>query len=115
MSNINSEALDRMKYFFMKTDGTYEFPNSLEGDLLKICKREIEAKNSSDNDKKQQSLERAKYLLESLDTYRKSINDHSYNHAEVCMLIGHPSKMGLPQFDDLNRICRDLIQSLESD
>ena len=39
--NTGSEAIDRMKHSFMKTDGTYEFPNSLEGDILKIAKKEI--------------------------------------------------------------------------
>ena len=30
------EILDRMKYHYFKTDGTYEWPNSAEGDLLKM-------------------------------------------------------------------------------
>ena len=39
--NSGSEALDRMKYFYGQIDGTYKFPNSAEGDLLKICLKEI--------------------------------------------------------------------------
>lgn len=38
---MRSEALDRMKYFYGMTDGNYRFPNSAEGDLLKICLKEI--------------------------------------------------------------------------
>jgi hypothetical protein len=30
------EVLNRITYFYMKTDGIYEFPNSAEGDLLKM-------------------------------------------------------------------------------
>jgi ABC-type ATPase involved in cell division len=37
-----SEALDRMRYFYGQTDGSYSWPNSAEGDLLRICAREIE-------------------------------------------------------------------------
>ena len=31
-----AEIEDRLKHFYMKTDGTYEFPNSKEGDLLSM-------------------------------------------------------------------------------
>ncbi len=33
---LKKEILNRMKHFYMKTDGSYEFPNSVEGDLLKM-------------------------------------------------------------------------------
>ena len=32
------EIKDRMKYFYMRTDYSYEFPNSLEGGLLSMVK-----------------------------------------------------------------------------
>jgi len=37
-----SEFLNRCNYFYLKLDGTYDFPNSKEGDLLKIGMKEIE-------------------------------------------------------------------------
>ena len=36
-----SESLDRIDYFYKQTDGTYNFPNSAEGDLLRIAQQEI--------------------------------------------------------------------------
>lgn len=39
----DSVFLSNLHYFYAKTDGTYEFPNSAEGDLLKQAKKEIEA------------------------------------------------------------------------
>jgi hypothetical protein len=38
-----SVFLANLKYFFGKTDGTYEYPKGAVGDLLKQAKREIEA------------------------------------------------------------------------
>ena len=42
-SKWDSVFLSNLHYFYAKTDGTYEFPNSAEGDLLKQAKKEIEA------------------------------------------------------------------------
>lgn len=33
------EILDRINYFYRKIDGTFVFPNSAEGDLLKLVHR----------------------------------------------------------------------------
>lgn len=41
--NNKSVFLSNLHYFYAKTDGTYAFPNSAEGDLLKTAKKEIEA------------------------------------------------------------------------
>jgi hypothetical protein len=30
------ELLDRLQHFYGKTDGTMDFPNSLDGDMLKL-------------------------------------------------------------------------------
>lgn len=62
---------------------------------------------------KANALERAEYLLEMLEESRKSIMSHSYNHAHACILHGKPKQMGLPQFDNLNRICRDVIVAIQ--
>jgi len=62
---------------------------------------------------KAKALKRAKYLLEMLGDARKSINDHSLNHTEVCILRGKASRIGLPQFDNLDRICRDVIAAID--
>jgi len=40
--NNKSVFLSNLFYFYAKTDGTYTFPNSSEGDLLKTAKKEIE-------------------------------------------------------------------------
>ena len=45
----DSVFLSNLHYFYAKTDGTYEFPNSKDGDLLKQAKKEIEAFYTSEN------------------------------------------------------------------
>lgn len=40
---MKSVFLSNLHYFCAQTDGTYKFPNSAEGDLLKQAKKEIEA------------------------------------------------------------------------
>jgi hypothetical protein len=37
-----SIALEHMHHAYAKTDGTYDFPNSREGDILKQAKKELE-------------------------------------------------------------------------
>lgn len=37
--NIEEEIKDRLDYFYKQTDGTYKFPNSAEGDLLKLVQK----------------------------------------------------------------------------
>ena len=39
----DSVFLPNLHYFLAQTDGTYRFPNSAEGDLLKRAKVEVEA------------------------------------------------------------------------
>lgn len=39
----DSVFLSNLHYFLAQTDGTYRFPNSAEGDLLKRAKVEVEA------------------------------------------------------------------------
>lgn len=41
--DIDSVFLSNLHYFYAQTDGSYAFPNSVEGDLLKQAKREIES------------------------------------------------------------------------
>lgn len=38
----HSEFLDRCNHFYLQTDGSYDFPNSCEGDLLRIALKEIQ-------------------------------------------------------------------------
>ena len=48
--NNKSVFLENIHYFFAQTDGTYNFPNSSVGDLLKQAKKEIEQlQNTSSN------------------------------------------------------------------
>ena len=37
-----SVALEHMHHAYAKTDGTYDFPDSREGDILRRCKKELE-------------------------------------------------------------------------
>jgi len=55
---MNSIFLENLHHSFAQTDGTYRFPNSLEGDLLKQAKKEIEQLL------KKQPPERPKLLME---------------------------------------------------
>jgi len=59
-------------------------------------------------------MSRAGYLLKMLSESRDSIMEHSFSHSEVCIMTGKPSKQGLPQFDNLDRICRDVILEQQS-
>ena len=36
-----SEFQDRLHHFYRQTDGTLKFPNSLEGDMLRIAEKEV--------------------------------------------------------------------------
>lgn len=40
--DFNSVVLGNMHHAYAKTDGTYDWPNSREGDMLRQSKREIE-------------------------------------------------------------------------
>jgi len=35
-SELKKELLDRLKYFYLQLDGSMNFPNSAEGDILKM-------------------------------------------------------------------------------
>lgn len=38
---MKSEFLDRCKYFYLRINGKYMFPNSCEGDMIKLAQKEI--------------------------------------------------------------------------
>ena len=62
--------LSNLHYFYAQTDGTYAFPNSAEGDLLKTAKKEIEG------------LETENYRLNQLlsgKNARRSMEEHISN------------------------------------
>jgi hypothetical protein len=42
-ADLKGEILDRMNHFYLQTDGTYKWPNSAEGDLLKMAHKLISA------------------------------------------------------------------------
>ena len=46
---MDSVFLENIHYFYAQTDGTYKFPNSVEGDLIKQAKKEIEANLKKQN------------------------------------------------------------------
>lgn len=46
------EVRDRIDYFYLQTDGTYNFPNSAEGDLIKMVHEQLDIGNSISNEGK---------------------------------------------------------------
>lgn len=53
---MKSTFLSNLHHFCAQTDGSYDFPNSQEGDLLKTAKKEIEELN--------QQIEQTKEILQ---------------------------------------------------
>ena len=41
MSEFHSEFIDRVNYMYKKTDGDIQYPNSYDGDCLKMGYKEI--------------------------------------------------------------------------
>lgn len=41
MHTLKQEIIDRMNHFYLQTDGSMKFPNSCEGDLLKLVHKFI--------------------------------------------------------------------------
>jgi hypothetical protein len=62
---------------------------------------------------KNTAIERAKYLLASLDRVRNLLHDQTTEHAETCMLTGKATSMCLAHFSNLERICNEVIKSIE--
>jgi len=48
-SSIFSEIEDRMNHFYRQTDGKMAFPNSAEGDLLKLVHKALETHSTTRN------------------------------------------------------------------
>lgn len=44
--NLKQEILDRMKHFYGQTDGSFKWPNSAEGDLLRMVHQHLTQKQS---------------------------------------------------------------------
>ncbi len=59
------------------------------------------------------ALERAEYLLESLDRVHKLLIEQSKEHAETCMITGQATSMCLSHFSNLDRICNEVITSIK--
>ena len=53
-----SVFLANLNYFFAQTDGSYKFPNSAEGDLLKRAKFEIESLLEENNRLKNENIQK---------------------------------------------------------
>ena len=64
---MKSIFLSNLHYFFAKTDGSYDIPNSADGDLLKIAKTEIEA------------------LLKGHAALAKAVHATEREHSEACL------------------------------
>jgi hypothetical protein len=64
---MKSTFLSNLHYFFAKTDGSYDIPNSADGDLLKTAKAEIEI------------------LIRGQQSLVKTIRDAERKHSEACL------------------------------
>jgi hypothetical protein len=42
---LQKEINDRINYFYLQIDGNYDFPNSKEGDLLKMVNKLLKMKD----------------------------------------------------------------------
>lgn len=62
---------------------------------------------------KNRAIERAKYLLESLERVHSLLIEQTKEHAETCMFTGKATSMCLAHFSDLDRICNEVIKSIE--
>lgn len=62
-STGGSAFLANLHHMCAQTDGTYRFPNSREGDMLKTAKREIEQLRSALSRVKQQTKDYDRYSL----------------------------------------------------
>jgi hypothetical protein len=62
----SSTFLSNLHHAYAQTDGSYAFPNSREGDMLKTAKREIE------------------HHLSGVDALRKEIHQAEVEHTQAC-------------------------------
>jgi len=70
-----STFLPNLHHAYARTDGTYDFPNSREGDMLKTAKTEIE------------------YHLAGLEKLRREIHKAEEDHRHACRLgLGNRAK-----------------------
>ena len=86
---LKQEIEDRLIHFYGKTDGTYEFPNSVEGDLLKMIQNFISLRGPEPN-------HNTDHRWEVIVTDRRSISDT------------HIGRFGLNTQKDLNDIMTHL-------
>ena len=63
---------------------------------------------------KKTALERANYLLESLDRVHNKLIEQTKEHAETCMITGEATSMCLAHFSNLERICNETINAIKS-
>ena len=71
----NSTFLPNLHHAFARTDGTYAFPNSQEGDLLKTAKSEIE------------------HHLTGLEKLRRAIHEADADHRHACLNLGNSAQV----------------------
>lgn len=61
---------------------------------------------------KNNALERANYLLESLDRVHRTLIEQTKDHGETCIITGEATSMCLSHFSNLERICNEVIKSI---
>lgn len=71
----NSTFLPNLFHAYAQTDGTYAFPNSREGDMLKTAKREIE------------------HHLAGIERLRREIHEAESDHLHACMNLGNGAQV----------------------
>lgn len=83
---MNSVFLSNLFHAYAKTDGSYAFPNSREGDMLKTAKTEIE------------------YYLRGIEQLRQEIHKAEVDHLHACMNLGVAAQVAKSsRWDTLNQ------------
>jgi len=70
-----STFLPNLHHAYARTDGTYDFPNSREGDMLKTAKTEIE------------------YHLAGIEKLRREIHQAEADHRHACLNLGNAAQV----------------------
>jgi hypothetical protein len=66
--------LDNLHHAYAQTDGSYDFPNSREGDMLKQAKKEIEEKDKTIAELKRASLRNMAITRQNLELLLKQLD-----------------------------------------
>jgi len=84
VKDYGKEFMDRIKYFYYKLSGKYEYPNSAEGDLIRMAHKYIEYAE----DKifhLEETLKAMKVQNNDLLELSSNLNEHPEDYNGPCM------------------------------